>query len=230
MVDAKRDYDEAIRLNPHNADNYFNRGNVFLNQSQFEEAHADFDRAIDLENANAKLYHAKGLAFQAQAEALARSQEFAFEEEENRIAQAIAYFGQALHFSPEFISPMFHQGLMFRRTNRFHEALRQFSKVEELLSGDKTVYIQRGLVYQDMGNHSFAIRDFQEAIEIDRQYSLSHFHLGVSKLKSRQIREAIDEFELAEDCLKRDGSSERETNPGIFDGLACCYQALKDYP
>ena len=57
------------------------------------------------------------------------------------INQAIAYFGQALHFSPEFISPMFHQGLMFRRTNRFHEALSQFSKVEELLSGDKTVYI-----------------------------------------------------------------------------------------
>ena len=73
MAEAKRDYDDAIRLNPHNADNYFNRGNVFLNQSEFDEAHADFDRAIDLENENAKLYHAKGLAFQAQAEALARS-------------------------------------------------------------------------------------------------------------------------------------------------------------
>ena len=68
MGEAKRDYDEAIKLNQLNADNYFNRGNVFLNQSMFEEAHDDFDRAIDLENTNAKFYHAKGLAFQAQAE------------------------------------------------------------------------------------------------------------------------------------------------------------------
>ena len=35
MGEAKRDYDEAIKLNEHNADNYFNRGNVFLNQSLF---------------------------------------------------------------------------------------------------------------------------------------------------------------------------------------------------
>ena len=76
------------------------------------------------------------------------------------INQAIAFFGLALQYSPEFISPMFHQGLMFRRTNRFHDALKQFSKVEELLPGDKTAYIQRGLVYQDMGNHEFAIKDF----------------------------------------------------------------------
>ena len=119
---------------------------------------------------------------------------------------------------------MFHQGLMFRRTNRFHEALAQFSKVEELLSGDKTVYIQRGLVYQDMGNHSFAIEDFQEAIRLDPNYSLSRFHLGVSKLKSRQIREAIADFRQADDL---DNSGE---NPGIQDGLGCCYHALRDYP
>ena len=30
---------------------------------------------------------------------------------------------------------------------------------------DKTVYIARGVVYQDMGNHSFAIKDFNSALE-----------------------------------------------------------------
>ena len=35
MQEAKRDYDEAIKLNEQNADNYFNRGNVYLNQSLF---------------------------------------------------------------------------------------------------------------------------------------------------------------------------------------------------
>ena len=63
------------------------------------------------------------------------------------INQAIAYFGQALVFDPRFISPMFHQGSMYRKINKFHEALEVFSRVKTLLPTDKSVYIQRGLVY-----------------------------------------------------------------------------------
>jgi tetratricopeptide (TPR) repeat protein len=69
LNDAARDkYNEAIMCNPENADNYFNRGNVSLNQNLFEEALEDFDRAIARDEKNAKFYHAKGLAFQAMAE------------------------------------------------------------------------------------------------------------------------------------------------------------------
>jgi len=39
-----------------------------------------------------------------------------------------------------------------------------FSKVESKLPNDKTVYIQRGLVFQDMNNHQAAIKDFEKAI------------------------------------------------------------------
>ena len=56
-------YDRAIGYNGENADNYFNRGNVSLNQNLFEEALEDFDRAIARDEKNAKFYHAKGLAF-----------------------------------------------------------------------------------------------------------------------------------------------------------------------
>jgi tetratricopeptide (TPR) repeat protein len=60
---------------------------------------------------------------------------------------------------------MFHLGLMYRRTHNFSDALRMFSKVESKLPNDKTVYIQRGLVFQDMKNHQAAIRDFEKAID-----------------------------------------------------------------
>lgn len=68
MTDAEECYNKAIELNPDNAENYFNRGNVKLNNAQYDEAHDDFDRAIALDPENAKLYHAKGLAFQAASE------------------------------------------------------------------------------------------------------------------------------------------------------------------
>ena len=98
--------------------------------------------------------------------------------------------------------------------------MQQFSKVQELLPNDKTIYIQRGLVYQDMGNHQFAIMDFKQAIKIDPEYALSHFHMGVSKLKSRLVHKAIKYFKQSEHL---------EDNPAVYDGLGCCYHALKDF-
>jgi tetratricopeptide (TPR) repeat protein len=83
------------------------------------------------------------------------------------VKRAIEQFQLALDHCETFISSMFHLGLMYRRTLRFHEALYQFSKVQEQLSKDKTVYIQRGLVYQDMGNNWQAIADFERAIALD---------------------------------------------------------------
>ena len=62
------------------------------------------------------------------------------------------------------------------------------------VSDDKTVYIQRGQVFQDMGNQTSAIEDFEQAIRIDPQDSWPHFHHGVSLLKSRKIKQAITEF------------------------------------
>jgi tetratricopeptide (TPR) repeat protein len=58
------------------------------------------------------------------------------------------------------------------------------TKVIEQLPDDKTVYIERGLVFKDMGNHHFAIEDFQRAIEIDKSCILAYFYSGTSKLKS----------------------------------------------
>jgi tetratricopeptide (TPR) repeat protein len=39
LEDAKKDYDEAIAMNPEDPFFYFNRGNVYLNQGEFELAH-----------------------------------------------------------------------------------------------------------------------------------------------------------------------------------------------
>ena len=100
---------------------------------------------------------------------------------------------------------------MFRRTGKFQEALNQFTRVMEQLPEDKTVYIERGLVYQDMSNHKMAIEDFQQAISKDDQCIEAFFHIGTSKLKSNQIKEAIEDFNQAYNL--------DENIPGILDGL-----------
>lgn len=74
--------------------------------------------------------------------------------------QAITMYKEALSIQEDFVSSRFHLGLMYHRINNFHEALKCFSKVLINIKDDKTVYIARGVVYQDMGNHALAINDF----------------------------------------------------------------------
>jgi len=42
-----------------------------------------------------------------------------------------------------------------------------------------------------MGNHNYAINDFHKAIELDSKYENAYFYCGISKLKSKQVNEAI---------------------------------------
>lgn len=114
--------------------------------------------------------------------------------EDMLVSKAIECFGDALVCDNNFTSAKFHQGLMFRRTGNFNEAIRQFTRVMEKLYEDATVYIERGLVYQDMGNHHYAIADFRKAIDIDEKYANAYFYNGISKLKSGQTYEAIEDF------------------------------------
>ena len=99
---------------------------------------------------------------------------------------------------------------------------------------DKTVWIQRGLVYQDMGNHELAIEDFNKAIELKADFSKSWFHRATSKLqaaylmqsqeKQNKIDEALEDFQRA---LELDPDGE---NPGILDGPASINKLLEQKP
>lgn len=63
-----------------------------------------------------------------------------------------------------------------------------------------------------MGNHQFAINDFNQAIAIEPTYSEAFFRRGISQLKSRRYLEAIDDFRQSHNL---DGKNE---NPGVYDG------------
>lgn len=74
------------------------------------------------------------------------------------------------------------------------------------IPNDKTVYIARGVVYQDMGNHQLAIKDFNKSIEIDPELSEGYYRRGFSKLANKNFHEAIEDFKLSERFEKVDSS------------------------
>ena len=61
---AIEDYDEAIRLDPQEANTYYNRGIAYGNLGQHERAIEDFDEAISLDPQFALAYHGRGVMYE----------------------------------------------------------------------------------------------------------------------------------------------------------------------
>src|SRR4029078_851708 len=64
---AIADYDNAIRLDPNNADFYKNRGDAFLNAGKYDRAFADYSQAISTKP-TALLYASRALVFSNKAD------------------------------------------------------------------------------------------------------------------------------------------------------------------
>ena len=75
------------------------------------------------------------------------------------------------------------------------EALNCFTKVLEKINNDKTIFVARGTVFQDMGNHQLAIKDFNEALKHDPDLSQAYYRNGISKFHSKRYKDAIKDFE-----------------------------------
>lgn len=101
------------------------------------------------------------------------------------------------------------------------EALESFTGVLKAIGNDRLVYESRGLVYQEMKNHEYAIQDFDAAIELEPGYPEIYYYKGLSRIEEKRLSDAIDNFNKALEL----GSN----NPGIFSGIGQSYRLLKNF-
>ena len=105
-------------------------------------------------------------------------------------------FLEAIDCQPTFISANFHVGLMFHKLGEYLKALQSFNKVLEYaeLRNDTRVYMARGDVYKDMGNHLLAIKDYSAAVAIEPNLVTGLFKRGMSKIEIQSFHEAIKDL------------------------------------
>ncbi|MDR2304228.1 MAG: tetratricopeptide repeat protein [Treponema sp.] len=83
---AIADYDEALRLSPHDAVTYNNRGNARKDKEDFDRAIADYSAALRLNPDYALAYNNRGVAFRLKGD----------------VERAIADYDEALHLRPDY--------------------------------------------------------------------------------------------------------------------------------
>ncbi len=154
--EAITSYNRAIAANSqwgkaNVADVYLNRGNLYIDQGDYQRAIADYDQVIRLNPKSAVAYALRGLAYQRQGN--------------NRAA--LSDSNQAARIDPNNAVAYFARGLSYHSQRDYQGALAAYEKATILDAKLLGAVNNLGLIKYELQDIEGAIRQFQASINID---------------------------------------------------------------
>jgi tetratricopeptide (TPR) repeat protein len=181
---AIADYDEAIRLDPKNADTYVNRGLAYDRKGEHDRAIADYDEAIRLNPKEAPTYYNRGLAYYRKGEH----------------DRAIADYGEAIRLDPKDADTYVNRGVAYVSKGELDGAITDFGEAIRLDAKKAKAYYNRGVAYVSKGELDRAITNFGEAIRLDPDAAnkASYYNArGLVYANKRDYARAIADYDQA---------------------------------
>ena len=144
---AIADYTEAIRLDPGDAEAYYNRGVIYAHKGDYDAAVADYTEAIRLDPGDATAYYNRGFDYGKIGD----------------YPRAIAYYSEAIRLGPGDATAYFARGNAYGEIGDHTRAIADYSEAIRLDPEDATAYYYRGISYLKMGDRAKAEADFADA-------------------------------------------------------------------
>jgi tetratricopeptide (TPR) repeat protein len=142
--------DEAIQLDPGNAQRYHERANLHFHNGDLEEALADYTEAIRLKPDSAETYHDRGRTYARKG----------------NLNKAVVDYTQAVELDREFIEAYRSRAKAYAARNDYDKAIADFTTVIQREAYDSRAFAGRGAVYAQMGQKDKAVADYHEAIRL----------------------------------------------------------------
>ena len=148
---AIADFSEAIRLDPKDADSYFNRGGPWIRLKNNEKAIADFNEAVRLDPTDALAYANRGWAWS----------------DKKDYDKAIADFTEVIRLEPKNAAAHGYRGSAWSKKEEHDKAITDFSEAIRLEPRNANRYHARGSALVLKNEFEKAISDFNETIRLD---------------------------------------------------------------
>lgn len=146
-------FDEAIELNPNNAEAWGGRGTAYYNLKQYDRAIQDYNTAIELNPNYSGYYKSRGRAYNHL----------------KQYEQAIKDFNKAIELNPKDFNAYHSRANVYLGLKKYEQAILDCNKAIELDPVKRytsVYYILRGICYQKLGDNIKAQADFAKAKEL----------------------------------------------------------------
>jgi tetratricopeptide (TPR) repeat protein len=229
-VDRLADFDQAVKLSPHDADVVRFRGLFHLTQNRFEPAIADLDAAIALDPKDADTYEARGIA-----QSLAKKYDDAMESfnktielEPNSPAaythrarvravkgdapEAMRDVEQALKLEPGSVQALQLHAMLLGSAGKFEQALSDLNVLRQAMPDNIEVLLQIALLYQANKQPQKAAATYSDVLLADASNVTALRGRADSLLNQGKQAEAVHDYE---DALKGEPK-----DSGVLNNLA----------
>lgn len=184
LQDALREYLLLTKLEPTNAENFFQCGKIYEQTNQSNQAFGFYKKTIQLNKKHAKAHAGIALILL----------------QIKKYPEAKKEIDTALHLSPETYSNYYYLGKIQKESKDYGAAIKAFEKAQRDPEYKQKALIERGTCYM-MGNMiDNAIPEFTRAIDIDKEGNKSdtlfaRYFLASCYEKNRKIEKAIEQWQ-----------------------------------
>lgn len=217
LAEARKQYENAIKLMPGLARAHLNYGNVLLAMDQPEEAISAYSTALECQPDLAAVHFNIGNAhttcnrlhdaIQSYDDALIIKPDFVdawvakgnVQGDLKNIDSAIKCYQMALKFRPDYAEVLLNLGNTFRAANRPEEAVNCFNQVLKHSPESPELHRSLGLAYKALDRPVDAINSFQRAAEIKNGYVDAQIDLANTYRELGDIDKAVETARLARD-------------------------------
>ena len=176
---ATKIFDEAIQLNPNNAQAYYGRGTAYFLQQKYERAIQDLNRSIELDPTFALAYNNRGSAY-----ILLKQYE-----------RAIQDYDKALQLNPNYTEAYNNRGFTYDQSGQYKRAIQDYDKAIQLDQNYTDAYYNRGNACVNLKRYERAIQDYDKAIQLNPNYVKAYNNRGWAYYCLKQYERAIQDFD-----------------------------------
>ncbi len=182
--EALKEYLLLTKLEPNNAENFYNAGKIFEQRSKSEQALQFYQKTISLNKRHVKAHAALGLLlFKGKNYVDARKE--------------IDY---AIRLSPETFSSYYYLGKILKESKDYIGAINSFEKALRDPEFKQRALIERGTCYLAVNSYEKAINEFDRAVRASKDESsqeslYARYYLANCYEKLRKIDQAVEQWE-----------------------------------
>ncbi len=205
MQEVETEPARRAKLDATDARVYHNRGLIYAEFSEYQQAIENLTRAIELDPKEITAYSDRGLMY-------IRCEEY---------QKAVGDFTRAIELDPAVAWLYVQRGRSYHELKEYEEAIADFTRAAELESKRASIYGERARSYHLNKEYEKAIADFTRAIELAPRSPWSYRDRGSMHVQLGNFEEAIADFTRAIEL--------QPSNADLFSSRGSTFLHIKAY-